>query len=433
MIKYFWLAASFMASIICNAQQIPISDKEKNEAIDTIANILYKYYILPDKTKEIVDFLRQQGENKVYKNIDNYTTFIDQVNKDLQVKHKDLHLKVSYNPEKVALIRKANHQVPDSTIYIKREANHRYYNYGISKVNRLEGNIVYIDLRKFVPVTDVSKKTIDAAMTMNPDPNGFIIDLRENGGGEIDMGRYINSYFFKDSVHLSDVINRITGKTDSYWTEPGLIRQKFVITPVYVLISGNTFSAAEEFAYTLKGLRRAVIIGEQSAGGAHGFGSKAVNNNIVISIPYERIENAVTKDNWEGTGVVPDIAIASSKALEKAHLLAMDTNQIKIDDEDAKQEIKWEREYLQAFLNPVVVSQEILQSYTGMYGTKEIILNEEGLCMVRMDKSNYRLLPINDHTFYMKELDYRLQFLKNTEDKLTLYIVFEDGYKQEVK
>jgi C-terminal processing protease CtpA/Prc len=414
------------------AQHEPISEREKNQAIDSIVGVLTKYYVLPDKGNETANYLLQQRKKNAYKNIANYSAFIEQVNKDLQVKHKDLHLKVNYNPEKVALIRKVNQQVPDSTFFVKRAAKHRYFNYGVAKVERLEGNITYIDLRQFVNVTNTSRKTIDAALTLNQEPTAIIIDLRENGGGNIDMGRYIKSYFFQDSIHLTDVINRITNTKDKYWTHPSLIDQKFIKTPIYILISGNTFSAAEEFAYNLKNMKRAVIVGEKSAGGAHGYGSKAINNAIVISIPFERIENAITKDNWEGVGVVPDIVIPSSKALEKAHLMAMDTIRLQIDDEEVKQELKWKKEYLQVVVTPVVLNQELLQSYTGNYGSREILLLDDGLYMQRKDKSKYRLIPINDNTFYIKELNYRLQFLKTKEDKMKLYIVFEDGYKQEV-
>jgi hypothetical protein len=432
MIKFFCFTATLFSAFMGIAQQVPITEKEKTEAIDSIANVLNRYYILPDKGNETANYLIQQRKNKAYKSLTDYKAFIDQVNKDLQVKHKDLHLKISYNPERVALLRKVNQAAPDSMLFIKRTVKQKYFNYGVSKVERLEGNVTYIDLRQFVNVTNASKKTIKAALTMNQEPTAFIIDLRENGGGEIDMGRYINSHFFKDSVHLSTVINKISNKTEHYWTQPSLTNQKFASTPIYVLISGNTFSAAEEFAYSLKSHKRAVLVGEKSAGGAHGFGSKVINDAIVVSIPFERIENAMTKDNWEGIGVLPDIVISSSKALEKAHLLAMDTIQIKIDDADVKQEVIWKREYLQAFIKPVTLSQEKLKSYTGTYGSREIILIDEALYMQRQDKSKYPLLPINDHTFYMKELNYRLQFLKTKEDKLKLYIVFEDGYIQEV-
>jgi hypothetical protein len=88
----------------------------------------------------------------------------------------------------------------------------------------------------------------------------------------------------------------------------------------------------------------------------------------------------------------------------------MDTIRLQINDEDAKQELKWKKEYPQAVLRPVVLNEELLKSYTGTYGSREILLLDDGLYMQRKDKSKFQLMPINDHTFYIKELNYRLQY-----------------------
>jgi hypothetical protein len=415
------------------AQQEPISEKEKKAVIDSTVKVLLNYYVLPAKAKEMADYLLLQHKQKAYKGFVNYTDFLKQLNKDLQTKHQDLHLKLSYNPERVALIRKATGAKPDSTLFTKRAAQHRYFNYGIAKVNRLEGNVTYIDLRQFVTVSDEAKKTIEAALTLNPDPNAFIIDLRENGGGAIAMGSYISSFFFKDSVHLSDVINKITNKIDYYWTHPSQTTKKYVNTPIYLLVSGNTFSAAEEFAYSLKNQKRATLIGETTAGGAHGYGSKDISNSIVIGIPYERIVNAVTNDNWEGKGVKPDIVVSALKSLEHAHLLAIENMQNVIDDEDAKAEINWKKAYLQAIVKPIKISTDTINRYTGTYGSRKIFTVGDDLYLQRSDKMVFRLLPINENTFHINELNYRLQFIPGNDEKMKLYIVFEDGYKQEIK
>lgn len=412
------------------AQQDSLTRKDAGDAIDSIASILQRYYVFPDKAAKISAYLQQQKNKGAYNGFSTYTAFASQVNKDIQQVHQDLHLKLSYDPEKAALVRKADNAKPDSSIYKKRAAREQYFNYGIFNVQRLAGNIAYIDLREFVNLTTDSKKAIDAAFSTVGQPSAFIIDLRENGGGSIDMSRYISSYFFADSVHLTDVVNRISGVTEHFWTTPHAVAKKFSNTPLYILTSGATFSAAEEFAYSMQQQKRATIIGEKSAGGAHGFGSKAVGSYLVLGIPFERIENAITKDNWEGKGVVPDIPISSVRSLLKAQLEILQKLNLP-DDADARQEVKWRKDYLAAVLQPLKLSQELLQGYVGTYGSRQIILEGETLFLVRKDGSKFKMIPVDDHTFFINEVNYRIQFEKTSEQKFSLYLVFEDGYRQE--
>jgi C-terminal processing protease CtpA/Prc len=93
--------------------------------------------------------------------------------------------------------------------------------------------------------------------------------------------------------------------------------------PVYVLTSKRTFSAAEEFTYNLKNLKRAVIVGEVTGGGAHPGGGHPINAHFGIGVPSGRAINPISKTNWEGTGVAPDIEAPADQALKVAHLEAL--------------------------------------------------------------------------------------------------------------
>jgi C-terminal processing protease CtpA/Prc len=98
--------------------------------------------------------------------------------------------------------------------------------------------------------------------------------------------------------------------------------KKFAKQPVYVLTSSKTFSGAEEFAYNLKNLKRATIVGETTGGGAHPTMGKRVDDHFMIGVPFARAINPITKTNWEGTGVTPDVAVPADQALETAKQLA---------------------------------------------------------------------------------------------------------------
>jgi C-terminal processing protease CtpA/Prc len=93
--------------------------------------------------------------------------------------------------------------------------------------------------------------------------------------------------------------------------------------PVYVLTSNKTFSAAEDFTYNLQAIKRITVVGETSGGGAHPIQPFRIDPNLVAVIPIGRSINPITKADWEGAGVKPDVAIAADKALAKANALAL--------------------------------------------------------------------------------------------------------------
>ena len=109
--------------------------------------------------------------------------------------------------------------------------------------------------------------------------------------------------------------------------------------PVYVLTSSRTFSGGEEFAYNLKNLKRATLIGETTGGGAHPGDGVNVQRPLRIGVPFGRAINPITKTNWEGTGVEPDVKVPAAKALATAHLMALEKRAASVTDPRLKTEI----------------------------------------------------------------------------------------------
>jgi retinol-binding protein 3 len=93
--------------------------------------------------------------------------------------------------------------------------------------------------------------------------------------------------------------------------------------PVYILTSGRTFSAAESISYSLKNLKRATIVGETTRGGAHPITPRRLNEHFSVTLPTSRYISPITKGNWEGTGVEPDIKVPAPHALKVAQLAAL--------------------------------------------------------------------------------------------------------------
>jgi len=166
--------------------------------------------------------------------------------------------------------------------------------------------------------------TVAGAMALLANTEAMIIDLRQNGGGSPEMVQLICSYFFEgEPVHLNDLYFRPTDSTRQYWTLPHVPRKRYVSKEVYILTSKRTFSGAEVFSYNMKNLKRAMLVGETTGGGAHPGDMVRLNDHFSVFLPVGRAINPVTKTNWEGTGVSPHIACPADQALKTAHIEAL--------------------------------------------------------------------------------------------------------------
>lgn len=296
----------------------------------------------------------------------------------------------------------------------------RKENFGFRKVERLGGNIGYIDLRNFAS-PDYAKETIADAMGFVANTDALIFDMRFNGGGDPAGVQLICSYLFGDKpVHLNDLYYRPNDETKEFWTLKKVDGVKMPDVPVYVLTSGFTFSGAEEFSYNLKNLKRATLVGETTGGGAHPGGMMPVNDNFVVFIPTGRAINPITKTNWEGTGVTPDVFIKSELALEKAQMLALEKLSASTTNEQLKNTYRWMIGSLEAVMNAPVIDEETLKSYAGIYEDRTVTYEGGKLYYQRRGRQKYQMTPMSEDTFMFKDIDYfRLKIVKDADGKVT--------------
>src|SRR5205809_7270344 len=106
----------------------------------------------------------------------------------------------------------------------------------------------------------------------------------------------------------------MSGRTEYSDVELQLAAPRMAGKPLYVLTSGGTGSAAEEFAYHVKMFKLGTLVGETTAGAANNDTIYPIAPGFVASISTGRAIHPVSHDNWEGTGVAPDIAIAADQA-----------------------------------------------------------------------------------------------------------------------
>ena len=321
------LPALLLLSISLSAQDgpKPLSAEEKKEVVDSISAILARDYVFADVGQQIHDHLQAQAKKGAYAEFSNPMEFADQLTEDVRAVNNDLHLRVSFSPDLIADWRSTVNP-EDSIAFEERQlAADRQNNYGFKEVKILDGNIGYLNLSAFYGVTEEAGEAAAAAMNFLSNTSALIIDLRNNGGGSPSMIQLITSYLYGNQpVHLNTFYYRPIDEYTQTWTLPYVPGKRRPDVDVYVLTSGSTFSAAEEFSYNLRNLERATLVGEVTGGGAHPGGTQIATDRYTVWVPTGRAINPITKTNWEGTGVEPHIKVPASEALEMAQMTAIE-------------------------------------------------------------------------------------------------------------
>jgi C-terminal processing protease CtpA/Prc len=299
-----------------------IDAAERRAVLDGVLDQLKRNYVFPDTALVMERAVRARQRRGEYDRLTSARAFADSLTTDLQAVSRDRHLRVRYSFEPLPV---RNDHEPDPEQRAQARAFGRGVNFGFERVERLAGNVGYLELRSFGFDVEDMKDAAAAAFTFLGNTDALIIDVRRNGGGSPYMVAQVSSYLFEpDSVHLNSLYWRPRNRTDDFYTRRDIEGTRYgPDRPVYVLTSRNTFSGAEEFAYNLQALRRATIVGDTTGGGAHPGGMQRVTEHFGVWLPTGRAINPITKTNWERVGVRPEIAVASEQALRTAHLAAL--------------------------------------------------------------------------------------------------------------
>lgn len=304
------------------AQTAKLDAASRTGSINAILKCLNESYVFPDVAKKMEADVRARMARKEYDAIEDGPALALKLTEDLRSVSHDLHIRVEYSVEPQSP-EPAGKFVPTPEFFEQLRRNLSRENFGITKVDILKGNVGYVDFKYFAP-PEIAAETYAALMGYLANTDALIIDVRaSNGSMSPDAIPMLCTYFFEQPVHLNDIYWRDDDSTRQFWTWAYVPGKRYVNKPMYVLTSGKTFSGAEEFAYDLKNLKRATIIGDPTGGGANPGGPRQANEHFSVWIPYGRAINPITKTNWEGVGVEPDIKIAPIQALHTAHKLAL--------------------------------------------------------------------------------------------------------------
>jgi hypothetical protein len=301
--------------------QVVIDTTAVTEIVQSLAETLKANYVFPDIAKEIGTRLQKYLEDGAYAELTDGEFLAFALTTHLQEVNHDEHLWVKWHAEPLPEHEGALRENDEWLAEQRQEA--QLDNYGLHKVERLPGNVGYLDIRKFHK-PEWGGDTAAAAMNFLAHAHALIVDLRQCTGGYPGMVALISSYLFgEEPVHLNSLYWHDEDVTQQYWTLPYVPGKRSGDKPVYVLTSKDTFSGGEEFAYNLKTRQRATLVGETTRGGAHPGASYRLHPHFEAFIPVGRAINPITQENWEGRGVVPDIPVPAEQALEVAYAMAL--------------------------------------------------------------------------------------------------------------
>lgn len=291
----------------------------RGRLIALLCDVLREHYVFADRVEAMCRALTDAAAGDDGSDAPSGHALAGLLTARLQAVSPDRHLRVRWFEQAPV-----DTETSDADELQRRRRAAMVDNHGIHRVERLAGQIGLLDLREFHPAAWAAD-SLAAAMSLVAPCQALIFDLRRCRGGEPDTVALLGSYLFGERpVHLNSLYVRADDRTREFWTTPTSVAQHLPATPVYVLCSSDTFSAAEEFAYNLQALQRATVVGETTRGGANPGGIHRLDDHFAVFIPDARAINPMTGSNWEGVGVSPDVACASTQALARAHALALE-------------------------------------------------------------------------------------------------------------
>jgi hypothetical protein len=326
------LIAAALVPIGAHAQPGPASPNQPDMAIDaparrsiveTLASQFDSLYVFPDKGRAGAAEIRKRLEAGRYDRITSATELADSLTAHLRAGNSDLHICVWYRSDAIPPMQSDGEPAEEERR--RMEERERYTNYGFERVERLAGNVGYLELRSFSQDTE-GLKTASAAMNFLANTDALIIDLRRNGGGSPSMIGLLLTYLTPEGSreHLNDFYWRPTDTIEQFWTLPFVPGPRLAGKPLYLLTSGGTFSAAEEFSYNVQNMKLGTLVGEVTGGGAHPVSFVRLHEHFMAMIPSGRAISPVTGTNWEGVGVKPDMQVSAEEALRAAHVAAIE-------------------------------------------------------------------------------------------------------------
>jgi C-terminal processing protease CtpA/Prc len=284
--------------------------------VTSSARLVEEQYVFPEIGTKLGDLLRANLRAGRYADagVEGLSAL---VTADLQSANGDLHLRLKHHVEELPDKPSEELAIAMFTERAARELG------GVAAVERLVApggsTVARLEITPLLYPPSMAGDAMAAAMQLVATADALVLDLRDCLGGDPTMVAFVCGYLFDEPTHLIDIYQRQGDRTTQSWSSPYVPGRRFGGTkPVFVLTSRRTFSGGEELTFDLQRAGRATVVGERTGGGAHPRVGHRMHPHLELTIPTGRALHPETGDNWEGTGVHPDVETPAGEALEAA-------------------------------------------------------------------------------------------------------------------
>jgi len=296
-----------------------MTDIQIEAVVGQLRTLVETHYVFPDAAADISRLLADGLTAGRYPA--GAAALAEVVTADLQAVNGDKHLRLVFHPDALA------DRTPgdDAEEYAAMARWAGQTGGGVACVQRLEGNVAYLNLSPVLFPAVMAGRAVTAALGLVADADALLLDLRGCLGGEPAMVALVASYLWdSEPVQLTGLRERGADAVRQSWTQPYLAGPRFgKVKPGFVLAGPATFSGGEQLAYDLQQLGRAQIVGARTRGGANARESFVVDPHLEATISVAAAVSPVTGTNWEGTGVTPDVEVTADDARDVAYAAAL--------------------------------------------------------------------------------------------------------------
>jgi hypothetical protein len=224
---------------------LPINAAERTQVIEAVLSRLNESYVLPEIAVRMEQSIRARMQKGEYDKVTSSSVLAQTLTTHLAEIARDKHLAVGFSYGPIPVSTDQKEPAAEDRERFRRMASS--INFGFEKVERLNGNVGYMELDGFVNA-ELGAETAIAAMQFLANTDALIIDLRYNGGGVPGIAQLISSYFFNETpVYLHSIYWREGNRTEQFWTLPYVPGKRYVDKPVYILMGKRTLSAPESY------------------------------------------------------------------------------------------------------------------------------------------------------------------------------------------
>jgi len=295
-----------VTGVFAQTNNIQLTSEKQKEIISSFSDSLKKYYFFQDSAKIIAEKLGLAQKNGMFRDITDDSLFAVSVTKFVRTIVSDNHLGIRY--------RKGLQPPPpirprDETVVRPVPIEFKI----------LENNIGYLKIDMFDEHPSFYQR-IDEVFQYLKSTKALIIDLSKCRGGSPRANNYVISHLLPPKTQLTSIFNLRNGSPFEMeiYTFDSVKSERYIDSPVFILTGEMTFSAGESFCYDLQVLKRATVVGVNTKGGANPGREFSLGSSYVAFIPTGQSLNHITKSNWEGVGIIPDILTSENDALQKA-------------------------------------------------------------------------------------------------------------------